>query len=210
MSSSIQSLTRPPLRVLRIDASARTQGSATRLLTDRFVETLLHRVPRAEIVVRDLAVGIPLLDEDTLRAFRQADAPATAASELSDTLIEELRAADVVVVGVPIYNFSLPAALKAWIDLVARARKTYRPSEAGPVGLLDDKPVFVIESSDDTELFGPHDFMSDYLRHVFGALGLQDITFVTADRLALHGEAAFYGARDVAEHVASRRFRELT
>jgi FMN-dependent NADH-azoreductase len=90
----------------------------------------------------------------------------------SDALVAELKAADVLVIGVPIYNFGIPAALKAWVDLVARARVTFRYTEQGPVGLLTGKRAYLAVASGGTPVGSAIDFATGYLRHVLGFLGI--------------------------------------
>ncbi len=115
-----------PHSILRLDASARRDGSVTRDLTSR----ILARFPQADVTTRDLADGLPLIDAAWVAANftpeADRDAAQRAALALSDTLIAEVRAADTLVIGLPIYNFGVPATLKAWIDLIARAGVTFR------------------------------------------------------------------------------------
>ena len=114
---------------------------------------------------------------------------------LSDTLIAELEAADTLVLGVPLYNFGVPAAFKAWIDLVARARKTFKYTENGPVGLLQDKKAYVVIASGGTKSGSEIDFATGYMRHLLGFLGITDVTFIAADQQMMHGEAQIEAAR---------------
>ncbi len=106
----------------------------------------------------------------------------------SDALVSELKAADVLVIGVPIYNFGIPAALKAWVDMVARARLTFRYTENGPVGLLQGKRAYLAVASGGTAVGSEIDFATGYLRHVLGFLGIDDVQIVAADRLMARGE----------------------
>jgi FMN-dependent NADH-azoreductase len=189
-----------PRTILRIDSSARREGSVSRGLADRIVSRLAGT--GTEIVARDLARGMPLLDEHLIGAIRTPEPDQTPeqreALALSDALIAELKAAETIVIGMPIYNFGIPSALKAWIDLVARAGITFRYTETGPVGLLDGKRVIVAVASGGTAVGSEIDFATSYLRHVLGFLGLTDVTFVAADRLAFDEEASLAAAhRDV-------------
>lgn len=192
--------------ILRIDAGARRDGSRGRALADTLVDRLLGALPLATVVHRDLADGLPLLDTDALEAWStppEARTPAqTDAARASDTLIGELRAAEAVVIALPIYNFHVPAAFKAWIDLVARARVTFRYTAEGPVGLLEDRPVYVIVTSGGTRLDGRLDFITRWLRHVLGFLGLHDLHLIRADGLAYGAEARFAEARHAIDRVA--------
>lgn len=175
--------------ILRIDSSARRTGSVSRDLTDRIIG---HIAPDATVTVRDLAPGLPLIDEAWVEAnFTPADQRSAAQRDrlaLSDRLVAELKAADTVVIGLPIYNFGVPAALKAWVDLVARAGVTFRYGEAGPEGLLTGKRAIVAVASGGTEAGSAIDFATGYIRHVLGFIGIDDVSFVSADRLMLDAE----------------------
>ena len=168
--------------VLRVDGSMRQNGSTTRDLTDR----VIARLAPTETTTRDLAEGIGLIDADWIGAnFTDADdrSPAQVARLAeSDTLIAELKAADVIVIGMPIYNFGIPAALKAWIDMIARARVTFRYSENGPVGLLEGKRAIIVAASGGTAVDSDIDFATPYMRHALGFVGITDVEVVSADR----------------------------
>jgi len=167
------------INVLRIDASARRDGSVTRALTDTITAEFAAEFADASLTHRDLAQSLPHIDDTWVAAnFTPADARTPAQSDhlaLSDTLVAELFAADVIVIGVPIYNFSIPAALKAWIDLIARAGLTFRYTEAGPVGLLGGKRVIIAAASGGVPIGSAADFATSYLLHVLGFVGLTDI-----------------------------------
>ncbi|MEO9598959.1 NAD(P)H-dependent oxidoreductase [Parasphingorhabdus sp.] len=109
---------------------------------------------------------------------------------LSDRLVDELIAADTLVIGTPIYNFSVPASLKAWIDMIARARKTFQYTANGPEGLLTGKKAYVLIASGGTEVGSDIDFASGYLRHILGFVGITDVTIVAADQQMMKGETA--------------------
>ena len=129
-----------PLKVLEVAASGRNEGSVSRMLSADLIAALEERHGRIELTRRDLNKGLRFVDEAWINANftaaeeRSADQRAVLAE--SDALVAELKAADVLVIGAPIYNFGVPAALKAWIDMVARARLTFRYAEDGPRGLL--------------------------------------------------------------------------
>lgn len=175
------------LTILRVDSSGRTESSDSRALVTELIDTLSPPDRAATVIERDLARGVEFVDDDWIGANFTPDADRTTAHHArlagSEVLVSELEAADILVIGMPIYNFGIPAALKAWIDQVARARRTFRYTEAGPEGLLTGKKVFVVITSGGTEIGGPLDFVSDYLRHVLGFLGMKDVTLIAADRL---------------------------
>ena len=185
--------------ILRIDASARREGSVSRDLADR----IIARFPGATVIARDLAPGLPLIDETwvganfTPAAERSPEQHAVLA--LSDELIAELQAADTLVIGLPIYNFGVPATLKAWVDQVARAGVTFRYTETGPQGLLTVKRAIVAVASGGTEAGSEIDFATGYIRHVLGFIGITDVVFVTADRLMLDAEGTLRSAHEQIE-----------
>jgi len=166
--------------ILRIDASARHQGSVSRDLTDRIVA----RYKGATVITRDLADDVPLVDEAWVGANFTPASDRTEAQKqalaISDTLVGELRAADTLVIGLPIYNFAVPASFKAWIDQIVRAGETFRYTATGPVGLLAGKKAIVAVASGGVSLGSEMDFASGYVRHVLGFVGITDVTFVDA------------------------------
>lgn len=175
--------------ILQINASARKTGSVTRELTEALVTQLLAKSPEANVITRDVSQGLPFLDEDWVGATFTDPAERSAEQRmklaLSDTLVAELKAADTIVIGSPVYNFSVPAALKAWIDLIARARETFQYTENGPVGLLKDKKAYLIVASGGTKIGSEIDFAATYLKHVLGFVGISDVTIVAADQLMM-------------------------
>ena len=179
-----------PVRVLRVDASMRTAGSVSREVADHLIEALTAKPGGASVTVRDLAAEpLPPVSEAWIGANFTDDGERTDDQRTilaqSDALIAELQAADVIVIGVPIYNFGVPAALKAWVDLVTRARVTFRYTADGPQGLLKDKQVFLAVASGGTAVDSPIDFATPYLRHILGFIGLTDVQVVAADRLMM-------------------------
>ena len=179
-------------RILHIQSSARRDGSVSREITNRLVRRLAG--PDGAITVRDLAAAPPsFLDPAWVEAaFTDPDAHTPAQIEAlaeSERLIEELEAADEIIIAVPVYNFSLPAVLKAWIDHVARARRTFRYTEAGPEGLITGKTAWLVVASGGTELGGALDFATPYLKHVLGFIGITDVRVVDAGRWAMRTDA---------------------
>lgn len=192
--------------LLRIDASARSTGSITRELNDKIVSKFTEAGP-VEVITRDVAqAAIPQINEAWVGAnFTPADKRSDAQREtlaLSDTLIDEIKRADVLVIGLPVYNFGAPAALKAWIDQVARAGVTFKYTENGPKGLLEGKRAIVSLGSGGTEMGSAIDFASGYLRHVLGFLGIQDVEFVAADRMSVDADASHAKAQAALDGLA--------
>src|SRR5438874_8458339 len=143
----------PMMRILQVNSSARREASHSTRLASRIVQRLRDVDPEATLTVRDLnTVPHPVLDEAALGALftpaGQRTAEQAARVALDDALIAEIQAADVVVLGVPMYNFGVPAALKNWIDAISRAGVTFRYTEQGPEGLLKGKKVYVARSEE--------------------------------------------------------------
>ncbi len=203
-----------PLRVLRVDASARIEGSVTRELADRFIAGLRHRAGEVSLTRRDLAQRVPCIDGDWVSAnftapdARNADQHAVLAG--SDALVREVQAADVWVIATPLYNFGVPAALKAWIDQIARAGVTFRYTEEGPRGLLADRKVYVLVATGGTEVGSAIDFATPWLRFVLGFLGITDVTVIAADCGNLRGAAAVHEAGARIDSVLDRDWLQRT
>lgn len=187
-------MTDKPFKVLRIDASGRRAGSTTRRLTDDFIEALRAKGAVADLAVRDLADGMPYVDEAWINANftppEKRTAAQSAALAFSDMLVAELQAADLIVIGAPIYNFSIPASLKAWIDQIARARLTFQYTEKGPIGLLNDKRAVIVVASGGVEPGSPADFATGYLRHILAFIGVTDVSLIAADRQMIDADGA--------------------
>jgi FMN-dependent NADH-azoreductase len=169
------------MSVLLIQSSARGEASVTRALARQVAERFAG--PVAE---RDVSAGLPPIDAAWVAANftdpAERDDAQRQALALSDALIAELRAADVLVIGAPIYNFAPPAALKLWIDQIARARETFRYTETGPVGLLTGKRAVIVTASGGTAVGSEIDFATGYLRHILGFVGVTDVEIIAADR----------------------------
>jgi len=183
--------------ILIVDSAATGEASVSRKLTRALADTLQRRDPAARIVHRDVgAAPIPHLTEATVPAIRAGivETPeAERALVLSDELVAELQDADVIVIGAPMYNFGMPSTLKAWFDHVLRARVTFRYTEAGPEGLLKGKKAVVIEARAGLYSEGPAaamDSQEPHLRTLLGFMGIDDVVFVRAEKLAFGPEAA--------------------
>jgi FMN-dependent NADH-azoreductase len=190
--------------ILVLNSSVLGHASVSRVLVEEAVARLADIDPGATIVHRDLgAAPIPHLTTATVAGVRGepiTDAQLTART-LSNELIAELRNADTIVIGAPMYNFSIPTGLRAWFDYVLRAGETFSYSEAGPQGLLKGKRVIVIESRGGLYSEGPAqviDFQEPYLRHLLGFMGLTDVDFIHAEKTGFGPdarEAALSGAK---------------
>ena len=189
--------------LLHIDTSARRSGSTSRDLSAQIVDRLAPET----VLRRDLADALPLIDETWIGANftpedQRSDAQ-RAQMALSDELVAELKAADTLVIGLPIYNFSVPATLKAWIDMVARVGVTFRYSEAGPEGLLTGKRAILAVTSGGTPVGSEIDFATGYLRHVLGFIGITEIEIVAADRMNVDADAALKAANNALAKIAA-------
>lgn len=177
--------------ILRIDSSATGSNSATRALSDQ----LVAKVATADdtVVVRDLALGIPLLDASITANFAASPEERTpessAALAFADQLIAELKDADVLIIGAPIYNFGVPAALKAWADLVARAGATFAYTEQGPKGLLADRPTYIVAAAGGVPIGSPADFGTTWLQGFLAFIGVTNVQVIAAEGLAMDAEA---------------------
>ena len=190
------------VNILRIDASARTEGSISRDLNDKIVARY-DAAGATTVTVRDLTEPLPFLSEAWIGANFTDDADRTPEQHeklaLSNTLVDELKAADVVLIGLPIYNFGVPAALKAWVDLVARRGLTFTYSPDGPIGLLKGKRAIISVASGGTEVGSEIDFATGYMRHVLKFIGITDVIFVSADRMAIDPDATLAAANEAVD-----------
>ncbi len=176
------------MKLLQIDSSARST-SVTRKLTAKFVEEWQKNHLDGEVVQRDLATTLlPHITDDWGGTYLEASQMTPAHRSYlvtSDQLIAEVQAADTIVIGAPMYNFAIPSSLKAWIDQVVRVGKTVSYGASGPRGLLEDKKVVVITSRGGAYSKGTpgekFDFQEPYLRHIFGFIGITDVTFIHAE-----------------------------
>jgi len=187
------------LKILRIDSSGREHGSSSRALTEELVEALADRYGQVQLVKRDLAESIPHVDQAWIEAnFTPEENRSDSQSKVlsfSDLLVAELKEAEVLVIGVPIYNFGVPAALKAWVDMIARARLTFAYTENGPVGLLREKKAFIVVASGGVGVDSPVDFATPYMRQALKFVGITDIEVIVADQQNIRGEESVSAAR---------------
>jgi FMN-dependent NADH-azoreductase len=181
--------------ILVINSSAAREDSISRILVDEVVTRLTEADADAVVIHRDLGADpVPHLTTENLGGIRgvpQTDAE-LATRMLSDALIAELRAADTVVIGAPMYNFGPTTGLRAWFDYVLRAGETFSYSEAGPKGLLQGKRIIIVASRGGLYTEGPgqaSDFQEPYLRHLLGFVGITDIAFVHAEKTGFGPEA---------------------
>ena len=187
-------------RILRLDASANPESPVSRALGDCLVERLRQRGERFELRQRDLNDTPNFIDAKwiaaNLTAAESRDDAARQRLALSDELIAELQWADHVLLTTPMYNFGVPAPLKSWIDQVCRAGITFRYTPDGPVGLLEGKRADIVISTGGVPLGSPVDFVSGYLRQVFGFIGIDAVEIYGADRTNIDHDASVAQALD--------------
>jgi FMN-dependent NADH-azoreductase len=189
-------------KLLFLSASLFGPGSKSRLIAGEFVDAWRKSHPGTAVVERHLeAESIPHLTHATFAAVmtpaEQRDAAQRQAIALADALIEEIEAAETVVLAVPMYNFTVPSTFKAWIDHITRAGRTFRYTASGPEGLLKGKKVFIVTGrggvyTGDSPARGL-DFQEPYLRGMLGFLGLDDVSFIHVEGLAISPESAAQG-----------------
>ncbi|MBK6863632.1 MAG: FMN-dependent NADH-azoreductase [Ideonella sp.] len=194
------------MNILQINSSARSQGSLSSRLADRLVASLRAAHPQARLTLRDLAARPhPALDEMALQALftpaEQRNAEQSARVAQDDAAIDEIKAADVVVIGAPMYNFGVSTQLKNWIDAISRARATFEYTADGPRGLLTGKKVYVVLTRGGRYRDTGNDSQVSYLRTVLGFLGMTDIEWVYAEGLALGPDAEREGLADAERQI---------
>ena len=186
------------MNILQINSSARAwangQGSQSTRLSNELVEQLRTANPGATLTLRDLTANPhPALDESTLGAlFTPADKRSDeqhARVALDHALIDEVKAADVIVIGVPMVNFGITSQLKNWIDAIAKAGVTFKYTATGPIGLIDGKKVYLVLTRGGIYRDQPHDTQVPYLRQTLGFLGITDVEFIYAEGLAMGPDA---------------------
>ena len=195
------------MNILHIDSAITGDSSVSRQLTAQIVAKLKGANPTASVTYRDLNNGVPGIDTEWFKAVRLAPEQPTDAQKAlvatSDAYLREVQDADVLVIGLPIYNFTLTAQLKNWLDQIARAGLSFRYTEAGPEGLLKGKRAIVAYAAAGTPFGSDLDFASGYLRHMLGFLGITDVEFVAADGLAFDREAGLARAHEALEKLAA-------
>ena len=186
------------LKILRIDASANPGESASRRLGDEIIARLRQDTD-IELRQRDLNCEPSFIDatwiDANFTAAAERDAAQAERLRVSDALIAELQWADRILLTTPMYNFGVPATLKAWIDLVCRAGVTFRYTDNGPEGLLEGRPVDIVITSGGVPLGSPVDFVSGYLQQVFTFIGLDDVNIVGAAQMNVDADAGLAAAR---------------
>ncbi len=199
------------MTLLQINASIFSNHGQSTRLADEFVAAWRESNPGAKVIVRNLAEEtVPHLDAERFGAFLakpgERSVEQQAVVEYSDALIDELKRADVLVLGLPMYNFGVPSTLKAYIDHIARAGSTFKYTEKGPVGLLTGKKAYVFATRGGLYAGTPLDTQTAYVRDMLRFLGIDDVEFVYAEGLAIGAErkaAALSQAQRAIERLAA-------
>jgi FMN-dependent NADH-azoreductase len=191
-------------QVLLIQSSSNLSSSVSRDLSETFVRDYKVSHPDTTVVTRDLVASpIPHLGVDLLGGFFGKPEALTGAQKaalaVSDALVGEIEAASLIVIGVPMYNFSIPSALKAWIDHIVRAGRTFKYTATGPQGLVSGKKLVLFLAAGGVYSEGPYkpyDFQESYLRAILGFIGITDVTIIRAEGLALGADAVTKAVAD--------------
>ncbi len=196
-------------RLLQINTSLFSDGGQSSTLADGFVQAWRQHHPDAQVLLRDFAAEpVPHLTAESFQAFLAAPEQRTSeqanAVAYSDALIDEIRRADVIVLGLPMYNFGVPSQLKAWFDHIARAGVTFKYTENGPVGLLENKQVYVLAARGGMYKGTEKDTQTHYVTNFFNFLGIEEVEFIYAEGLAM-GDAS----RDAALNAARAEIQAL-
>ncbi|EIK0771145.1 MULTISPECIES: FMN-dependent NADH-azoreductase [Vibrio] len=175
--------------------------------SNKLVEDFIKNVDQDKLTVRDLAANpLPVLDfavATALRATEDLSQEQQTVVDLSDTLIEEVKAADTLVIAAPMYNFTIPTQLKNWIDLIARAGVTFKYTENGVQGLIEGKKAIVVTTRGGIHKDSPTDNVTPYLRTVLGFVGITDVEFVYAEALNMGEDAAAKGISEAQSQLAT-------
>ncbi|MCR9590520.1 FMN-dependent NADH-azoreductase [Vibrio alginolyticus] len=175
--------------------------------SNKLVEDFIKNVDQDKLTVRDLAANpLPVLGfavATALRATEDLSQEQQAVVDLSDTLIEEVKAADTLVIAAPMYNFTIPTQLKNWIDLIARAGVTFKYTENGVQGLIEGKKAIVVTTRGGIHKDSPTDNVTPYLRTVLGFVGITDVEFVYAEALNMGEDAAAKGISEAQSQLAT-------
>ena len=192
------------MKIYQIDSSARKKGSTSRALAKKLLDKI--KKPGDEVIYRDLddemlfvagltesGMSIPLNErtEQHKKMF-----------ELSDKLVSELKESDVIIISTPIYNFGPPATLKAWSDLAARVKSTFKYSPDGKqIGLLENKKVYLVITSGGTKIDSKDDFLTPWLKHVLNFFGIKDIQTIYADQMSIDYDNSIKQAEKQIENI---------
>ena len=192
------------MKIYQIDSSARKEGSTSRALAKKVLEKI--KKPEDEVVYRDLDDEMLFVAGLTESGMSIPENERTDQHkkmfELSDKLVKELKESDVIIISTPIYNFGPPATLKAWSDLAARVKSTFKYSSDGKqIGLLENKKVYLVITSGGTKIGGKEDYLTPWLKHVLNFFGIKNIQIISADQMALDYEKSIKEAEEQISNI---------
>ncbi len=197
--------------ILSISASSNPLGSTSLKLSQQVEALLDQHHTEVNLIKRDVSQNLPLINAEWIAASYTPKADRSDAQNkllaLSDELIEELKAADEIIIATPMYNFSVPGGLKAWIDLIARVGETFQYTDEGPQGLVENKPVTLIISTGGVPIGSPMDFVTPYLKQVLGFIGITDVNVVSAEGMNVSPEASLQKANEQIEQLLQQRVK---
>lgn len=177
------------MKILRLDSSARYTKSISRNLADELCQKLQKHYPNPQLVIRDLNKKLPTISENTIVDFSKindlTDIQKKALSK-HQIIINELKNCDILLISTPMYNYTIPATLKAWIDVIIRMKQTFDRTEKGFNGLLSGKKAYITMALGATKFGSEIDFASKYLTFILGFVGITDVTFIYADQLMMN------------------------
>jgi FMN-dependent NADH-azoreductase len=175
--------------VLQVNSSSRFEGSISRQVVGLVAEELFARDSKNTLIDRDLTTGVDFISEAWIGANFTPENERSAVQDevlsFSNELVEEVFAAQHIVIGAPMYKFSIPAMLKAWFDQIARAKLTFEYTDTGPRGLVEGKKAYVVIASGGVTVGSEYDFSSNYLKQVLGFIGITDVTIIDANQIDL-------------------------
>jgi len=192
------------MKIYQIDSSARKKGSTSRALAKKLLDKI--KKPGDEIIYRDLddemlfvagltESGMSIPENERTEQHKKM-------FELSDKLVNELKESDIIIISTPIYNFGPPATLKAWSDLAARVKSTFKYSSDGKqIGLLENKKVYLVITSGGTKIDSEQDFLTPWLKHVLNFFGIKDIQTIYADQMSIDYDNSIKQAEKQIENI---------
>ena len=192
------------MKIYQIDSSARKKGSTSRALARKLLAKI--KKPGDEVIYRDLddeMVFVSGLTESGMKIEKKDQTEHHKKMfELSDKLVKELKESDVIIISTPIYNFGPPATLKAWSDLAARVKSTFKYSSDGKqIGLLENKKVYLVITSGGTKIDSKEDYLTPWLKHVLNFFGIKNIETISADQMSIDYEKSIKDAEEQIENI---------
>jgi FMN-dependent NADH-azoreductase len=193
------------LELLLVNSSARQQDSVTRRFANELIEALQQQHGDINIRERDVTRDMPFVDEHWVNANFTAAEQRTAEDKLalaySDSLVNELEETDILIIAAPVYNYSVPASLKAWIDQISRVGRTFNFTSEGSFGKLKNKKAYVIMATGGLKLGSDIDFASGFLCHILNFIGIEDVSFLSAEGLMMDSEQGLQQIRSQIDNV---------